>query len=154
MSEKLEKTKLDDQHQNRHDFAAADVDETTNFLPSGDVDDGNDVIIVCMVVFNWFIVIVELLINLRIFELGIQNQKLNLSISKILHLINVAMLGLFFMEMTLKACFIFGWPRFFRHRMEILDFVLVLSAFSLILAFGGKETSSDSAALLIVFRLW
>jgi len=32
--------------------------------------------------------------------------------------------------------------------------VVVVVAFSLILAFGGKENSADSAGLLVILRLW
>lgn len=44
--------------------------------------------------------------------------------------------------------------RLFKHRMEMFDFVVILLAFSLGLAFGGRENSADGIGLLIILRLW
>lgn len=104
--------------------------------------------VVSLVIFNCLIVIVELFINLRIFELGQQNS----SASAILHFINITILGLFVLEMGIKALAM--GIRFFKHRMEMFDFVVVLLAFSLGLAFGGRENSADGIGLLIILRLW
>lgn len=106
------------------------------------------VFVVALVIFNCLVVIIELLINLRIFELGQQNN----SASAILHFINITILGLFVLEMGIKMLAM--GLRFFKHRMEMFDFVVILLAFSLGLAFGGRENSADGIGLLIILRLW
>ena len=103
--------------------------------------------IVCLVIFDCLLVITELLIDLRIFEL----QETSM-VPTVLHYISVGILGLFLIEIGLK---VFGMRLdYFRRKMEVFDALVVLLTFSLSIAFARKEGLQSAVGLLIVLRLW
>uniref|UniRef100_A0A914WIU2 Voltage-gated hydrogen channel 1 n=1 Tax=Plectus sambesii TaxID=2011161 RepID=A0A914WIU2_9BILA len=107
------------------------------------------VFIVSLVVCNCLVAIVGLLIDLRIFELSGEHDQV---VSRVFSYANVAFLGLFVCEMVFKVS-VWGM-RFFKHRMELFDAVVVLLALALALANFGREPAFEGAALLIMLRLW
>lgn len=104
---------------------------------------------VSLVVFNCLVVIVELLINLRIFELAHRDR----TAARVLHHINVAILGLFVIEMAAKV--VATGTRFLKHRMEMFDLVVVVVAFTLGLTLTNRgDNAAHGVSLLVMLRLW
>lgn len=103
--------------------------------------------VVCLVIFNCLLVITELLIDLRIFELQETS-----TAPTILHFISIGILGIFLVEIGLKVfCMRLD---FFKRKMEVFDGAVVVLAFSLSIAFANKEGLLSAVGLLIVLRLW
>jgi hypothetical protein len=104
---------------------------------------------VSLVVCNCLVAIVGLLIDLRIFELNREHDGV---VSRVFSYANVAFLSLFVCEMLFKV-FVWGM-RFFKHRMDCFDAVVVFAALALALANFGREPAFEGAGLLIMLRLW
>ena len=103
--------------------------------------------IVCLVIFDCLLVISELLINLRVFELHEAS-----SVPQILHYISIGILSLFIIEIGVKVyCMRLDY---FKRRSEIFDALIVIVTFSLDVAFANKEGLQSGVGLIIVLRLW
>ncbi|KRX95060.1 Carboxypeptidase M, partial [Trichinella pseudospiralis] len=106
------------------------------------------VLIVFLVTLDCICMLAEVLIHLRMFELGNQSRVMIC----ILHYFNISLLSLFFVELLLKL-FVMGFT-VFKHRMEMFDFTVIILSFSLSIVYGDCDRTADSAGLLISFRLW
>ncbi|KRZ79040.1 Carboxypeptidase -like protein [Trichinella papuae] len=106
------------------------------------------VLIVFLVTLDCICLLAEVLIHLRMFELGNQSRVMIC----ILHYFNICVLSLFFVELVLKL-FIMGFT-VFKHRMEMFDFIVIILSFSLSIIYGDCGRTADGAGLLISFRLW
>lgn len=44
--------------------------------------------------------------------------------------------------------------KFFKHKMEVFDGIVVIVSFSLDVAFSGEEGAVDGVSLIVLLRLW
>ena len=103
--------------------------------------------IICLVIFDCLLVITELLIELRIFELHEES-----SVPEILHYISIGILSLFLIEIALK---VFAMRLdFFKIKLEVFDAIVVSLTFALQIAFAKHEGLQSGVGLLVVLRLW
>lgn len=72
--------------------------------------------------------------------------------AEVLHFMSIAILSLFLVELCVKL-FVMG-KTFFRHKMEIIDAVIVIVSFGLDIAFIDQEGIAGAFALLVILRLW
>lgn len=106
--------------------------------------------VVCLVIFDCLLVIAELLINLRIFEM--QSIETHSLVPQVLHYMSIGILSLFIVEILLKL-YAFRLD-FFRRKLEIFDAVVVIMTFALDIAFANKEGLESGVGLIVVLRLW
>ncbi|KRZ18696.1 Carboxypeptidase -like protein [Trichinella zimbabwensis] len=106
------------------------------------------VLIVFLVTLDCICLLAEVLIHLRMFELGNQSRVMIC----ILHYFNICVLSLFFVELVFKL-FVMGFM-VFKYRMEMFDFIVIILSFSLSIIYGDCGRTADGAGLLISFRLW
>ena len=104
--------------------------------------------IVCVVIFDCLLVICELLIDLRVFEV----RDASLAVPQVLGYMTIGILGVFIVEIVVKLCVV--RLELFRHKMEVFDAVVVVVTFSLEIAFANQEGLMSGVGLLIVLRLW
>lgn len=103
--------------------------------------------VICLVILDCLLVITELLIVLRIFELHVSNP-----VPEIIHYISIGIVSLFLIEIALKLyCLRLD---FFKTKMEVFDAIIVIVAFALNIAFANKEGLQSGVGLIIVLRLW
>ena len=103
--------------------------------------------IVCLVILDVLLVITELLIDLRIFQLHEAS-----SIPQVLHYLSIGVLSLFLIEIAVK---IYAMRlEFFKHKMEVFDSLVVIVTFALSVAFANQEGIQSAVGLIIIFRLW
>lgn len=105
------------------------------------------ILIVCLVILNCLLVITELLIDLRVFEMHHTSP-----VAEILHYMSIGILSLFIIEIALKMYVM--RQEFFKHRMEVFDAIIVILTFSLDIALAKEEGLISAVGLLIVLRLW
>ncbi|XP_077510697.1 voltage-gated hydrogen channel 1-like [Amblyomma americanum] len=104
--------------------------------------------IVVLVVLDCLLVITELLVELEVLKLHEHS-----SIApKIIHSMSIFILSLFLVEIVVK---LYAYRlRFFHHKLEVFDAVVVIISFSLDVAFRDPESAANGAGLIIVLRLW
>lgn len=103
--------------------------------------------IIILVVLDMIIVIAELLLDLRAIKVHHDNPA-----PHILHYISIAILSIFMIELFLKV-YAMGL-KFFKHKMEVFDGIVVIVSFSLDVAFSGEEGAVDGVSLIVLLRLW
>lgn len=103
--------------------------------------------IICLVICDCLLVITELLIDLRVFEMHH-----NSPVAEILHYMSIGILSLFIIEIALKI-FVMR-QEYFKHRMEVFDAIVVILTFALDIALAKEEGLLSSVGLLIGLRLW
>ncbi|VDP51469.1 unnamed protein product [Soboliphyme baturini] len=89
-----------------------------------------------------------MMLHLKVLNLGEQDRL----VACILYYMNLTILCVFIVELAFKVV-TYGMTTF-KHRMDVVDFFIVLLCFSLSLTIGGCDRSVNSAGLLIAFRLW
>lgn len=103
--------------------------------------------VVILVIFDCIIVITELMIDLRAFELHEESV-----VPHIFHYISIAVLSIFLVEIVVKV-YAFRLD-FFRHKLEVFDALVVIVSFALDLAFSSGEGLVNGIGLIIILRLW
>uniref|UniRef100_A0A8D2BA47 Voltage-gated hydrogen channel 1 n=1 Tax=Sciurus vulgaris TaxID=55149 RepID=A0A8D2BA47_SCIVU len=106
------------------------------------------VVIICLVILDAFLVLAELILDLKIIE----PDKNNYATQVVFHYTSIAILVIFMMEIFLKI-FVFRLE-FFHHNFEILDAVVVLLSFILDIVLLFREHEFEALGLLILLRLW
>lgn len=136
------------------------------------------ILVVVLVLLDCVCVLGELLIDLKVFEdeakVNLNNthpkndahketshesaaaveeeEKASIIAAEVLHYFSIAILSIFLVELGIKL-FAMG-KSFFKHKMEVVDAVIIIVSFALDIAFIGKEGLSSGLGLLVVFRLW
>nr|CAB3254996.1 voltage-gated hydrogen channel 1 [Phallusia mammillata] len=107
------------------------------------------IIIIVLVIIDCFLVIFELLVDVKAITFPPENP-----IPGIFHGFSIAILSVFMIEIGLK---IYADHRhFIRHKIEVLDAVVVIISFAVDIALVFFENSEALAALglLVILRLW
>ena len=73
-------------------------------------------------------------------------------VEHVIHYISIGVLSIFMLEICLKL-FAFGPVKFIKHKLEVMDAVVVTVAFFLDI-FMSKEAVDDAVSLLVLVRLW
>ncbi|CAN8016487.1 hypothetical protein HPB47_005622 [Ixodes persulcatus] len=106
------------------------------------------VAIVILVVVDCLLVITELLVELEVLKL---QEHSNIA-PKVIHSVSIFILSLFLVEICAK---LYAYRlRFFRHKLEVFDAIVVIVSFALDVAFRNPESAANGAGLIIVLRLW
>ncbi|EEC18586.1 voltage-gated hydrogen channel, putative [Ixodes scapularis] len=67
-------------------------------------------------------------------------------------MVSIFILSLFLVEICAK---LYAYRlRFFRHKLEVFDAIVVIVSFALDVAFRNPESAANGAGLIIVLRLW
>uniref|UniRef100_H2Z728 Voltage-gated hydrogen channel 1 n=1 Tax=Ciona savignyi TaxID=51511 RepID=H2Z728_CIOSA len=105
--------------------------------------------IIVLVVLDSFLVIGELLIDLKIIIVPHGNPA-----PEILHGFSLSILSIFMVEIALKI--IADPHHFIRHKVEVLDAVVVVISFGVDIAliFVGESEALAALGLLVILRLW
>lgn len=106
------------------------------------------IVVICLVIINCLLVITELLIDLKVFEMGGTSK----TVPQVLHYLSISILSLFLIEIMVKIYAI--RLEFFKRKMEVFDGVVVILAFALDIAFAKDEGLKSGVGLIIVLRLW
>ncbi|KAH9377031.1 hypothetical protein HPB48_010235 [Haemaphysalis longicornis] len=70
----------------------------------------------------------------------------------VIHSLSIFILSLFLVEIVVK---LYAYRlRFFSHKLEVFDAVVVIISFALDVAFRDPESAANGAGLIIVLRLW
>ncbi|XP_029296850.1 voltage-gated hydrogen channel 1 isoform X2 [Cottoperca gobio] len=105
------------------------------------------VFVVCLVILDAIFVLVELLIELSIIQLGSGHLA-----SEVFHYLSLALLTFFIMELLGK---LFAYRlEFFQHKFEMFDGLVVVVSFVLDIVFIFHEDAFNGMGLLILLRLW
>ncbi len=107
------------------------------------------IVVICLVILDCFLVIIELLLDLRVFELPDHE---NHVAPKILHYMSVAILSVFVIEIMVKLYAL--RLEFFKHKLELFDALVVIVSFVLDIVYRNSEGATNGIGLLIVLRLW
>ncbi|XP_014668027.1 PREDICTED: voltage-gated hydrogen channel 1-like [Priapulus caudatus] len=114
------------------------------------------IFIVVLVIIDVLLVIAELLVDLKVFEMepGDSGEDASESaIGEVLHYASLAILSLFMVEIVVKLYAM--RLSFFKHKLEMFDAVVVVVAFSLDIAFTtNKGGAVNGLNLLVILRLW
>ncbi|XP_046365721.2 voltage-gated hydrogen channel 1-like isoform X1 [Haliotis rufescens] len=105
--------------------------------------------VICLVILDCFLVIIELLLDLRVFELPDHE---NHVAPKILHYMSLAILSVFMVEIGVRLYAM--RLDFFKHKLELFDAVVVIVSFILDIIYRNAEGAANGIGLLIVLRLW
>ncbi|XP_077533551.1 voltage-gated hydrogen channel 1-like [Haemaphysalis longicornis] len=104
--------------------------------------------IVALVVLDCLLVITELLVELEVLKLHEHSSVA----PKVIHSLSIFILSLFLVEIVVK---LYAYRlRFFSHKLEVFDAVVVIISFALDVAFRDPESAANGAGLIIVLRLW
>lgn len=103
--------------------------------------------VVCLVIVDCLLVIAELLIDIRVFQLHEESP-----IPQVLHYMSIGILSVFLVEIIIK---IYAFRlEFFKQKLEVFDAIIVIVSFALDVAFAKMEGIQSGIGLLIMFRLW
>lgn len=106
------------------------------------------VVIVVLVVIDCLLVITELLVEVEVLKL---QEHSNIA-PKVIHSLSIFILCLFLVEVAAK---LYAYRlRFFYHKLEVFDAIVVIVSFGLDVAYQDPESSARGAGLIIVLRLW
>lgn len=105
--------------------------------------------VVCLVIVDCLLVIAELLLDLKIFELSEHEYDLA---PKVLHYSSICILGIFLIEISVRLYAL--RLEFFKHKLEVFDAIVVIVSFVLDIVFRDNEGPESGAGLLVVLRLW
>jgi hypothetical protein len=108
--------------------------------------------VILLVILDCIIVIAELLIDLKVFEMGGEGSGHESIAPHVLHYISIAILSIFLVELGIKL-YAFRLE-FFKSKMEVFDAFVVVLSFALDIAFANEEGIIGGVGLFIVLRLW
>ncbi|XP_064461023.1 voltage-gated hydrogen channel 1-like isoform X2 [Ornithodoros turicata] len=104
--------------------------------------------IVVLVIIDCLLVVTELLVEVEILKL---HEKSHI-VPKVIHYLSITILSLFLVEIAAK---LYAYRlRFFKHKMEMFDAVVVIVSFALDVAFRNPDSGANAGGLIIVLRLW
>ncbi|CAN7986550.1 unnamed protein product, partial [Ixodes hexagonus] len=110
------------------------------------------VAIVVLVVVDCLLVITELLVELEVLKLQEHSNIAPKARTEVIHSLSIFILSLFLVEVCAK---LYAYRlRFFRHKLEVFDAIVVIVSFALDVAFRNPESAANGAGLIIVLRLW
>ena len=105
--------------------------------------------IIILVILDCLLVVVELLLDLRVFELPDHENHIA---PKILHYCSIAILSIFMVEIIVRIYVL--RLDFFKNKLEMFDSVVVIISFVLDIVYRDQEGAANGIGLLIVLRLW
>ncbi|XP_041347946.1 voltage-gated hydrogen channel 1-like isoform X2 [Gigantopelta aegis] len=105
--------------------------------------------VIILVILDCLLVIVELLLDLRVFELPDHENHIA---PKIIHYCSIAILSVFMVEIMVRMYAL--RLEFFKHKLEMFDSAVVIVSFVLDIVYRNQEGAANGVGLLIVLRLW
>lgn len=104
--------------------------------------------IVVLVIVDCLLVVTELLVEVEILKLHEHSE----AVPQVIHYMSISILSLFLVEIVAK---LYAYRlRFFKHKMEMFDAVVVVVSFALDVAFRNPDSAANAGGLIIVLRLW
>ncbi|XP_053557696.1 voltage-gated hydrogen channel 1 [Bombina bombina] len=105
------------------------------------------ILIVCLVVFDALLVVIEIVLDLEAVE-----EKIPEIVPEVFHYMSVSVLAFFILEILVKL-YAFRLE-FFHHKFEVFDAVIVIISFVIDVVFIARHEEFSAVGLLILLRLW